>query len=236
MAYVYDDYIYQQKTRRKTGGFFALIILVILLFCLAVFLIPKRKEKLNFYFVELGNFLNYNQACKLNDEIISKQGAGYIYFDGSYHVLANFYYKKDDAQKVCENLKSDYQNAQVFTIELDNFKKIKSNKILSAFYFATDNFLNQLSISNINYDNGQDSVRVYSTNLKIIGERYKSEIDDFLKNFSDKQHYNIIKNCNEILSRIDEFDKMFSLNNFSQQIKYNSIDIVIKCYQIFAEF
>ena len=112
---------YNKKIYRSSGGgsIAVMVFVIIVLIGLAFFLTKQniKHKKNEFYFVEINKCLTYKDASDLSIEIQSRAGAGYVFFDGSYHVLANFYLNKADAESVCENLKPDYPTCKVFSLK-----------------------------------------------------------------------------------------------------------------------
>ena len=73
---------------------------------------PKHTKTCEIYFLEIDSFQSYQSALNLSKEINANGGAGYIYYDGNYHVFANFYSKIEDAKSVLENVLEDFPNSK----------------------------------------------------------------------------------------------------------------------------
>ncbi len=229
---------YKYSSQTKTGGFVIIIVALTLLFGAALFLMQKKDEYTNLYFVEMGVFSNYNDAQKLSTTIKQQAGAGYIYFDTSYHVLANFYFNKSDAEKVCENLIPHHPSAKVFTLSI---KKLKYNKITSKnqqclvdFYDSCNDVLSSLSKANIRYDNNTDSLRVYATNLGLILEKLSPSINDMKTNFKEHKYSSLLTYANNINENLNNFDDENYIID-KQKMRYSTIDIAINFYNFFNE-
>ena len=89
LNYSYNSSYYVNKNKKQVS-ITILIFLIIILLAVAVFLIEKKEKKTYFYFLQANEFLNYKDASNLAYELQSKQGAGYIYYDGSYHVIISY--------------------------------------------------------------------------------------------------------------------------------------------------
>ena len=147
----YRDYIYPKpketapQTRKRRGGarrrgglFIVLIILglagALLLFDylsngMASGLFKKNSgditlKAVDYYAVETGAFTSLNQANARAAETVAAGGAGFIYNDGTFHVIHSAHAKKTDAEAVISkelssnNASSNITTADIFTLKI----------------------------------------------------------------------------------------------------------------------
>lgn len=236
-SYQFDYYQYKKKINKpKTTGFVLLSFLILIALGLAMFLYPNSLGKNEFYFVEINSFLSYNEANDLANTISSLNGAGYVYYDGKYHVFASFYPSKKDAETVCENLKSNYPLASVYTLECDKFYRLKSlsdnqNKSIENLLSATLDLINSIYKCIINFDTDEISINQLFFNLDDIKSEFIKYSDDFFDRFKTDSKYNKAKKyVAKIVDTTDYFEELKEEANeqsVSQKLKYKLIDIVI---------
>ncbi len=233
MQYSFNYQEYQQRIKKKSNhSFTILIITIILLFGLAVFLFPHDLGISYLYFVEVNNFINYSEANKLANEIKEKNGAGYIYYDGKYHVLASFYPSKSDAETIAENLKAEYPSSSVYSLEIKRYNKKNSltseqNKVILNTIEANESLIDSLYKCNISFDTGEFNESELSIKLKVL----KNEIEKSYKAFNSE--FKTLPKFDALSIELDIFDSMntilgsFNGGNVSQCLKYELIKIVI---------
>ena len=136
----YKDYIYPQPKvkaearpakRARGGAKYAVVILIIfaltaalLLFDylsngLAIGLFKKNAGDIvlkaaDYYAAETGAYTSLNQAKARADETTAAGGAGFIYNDGTFHVLFSAHAKKTDA----ETAAAAFNGADTFTLKI----------------------------------------------------------------------------------------------------------------------
>ena len=236
----YDQY---KKTINKKNGFnfSVMFIVIILLLGLCVFLYPKQTNTLNFYFVEIDNFQTYNKANSLANEIKNSGGAGYVYFDGTYHVLASFYSNYKSAEKVVNNLKSDYKNATVFNIETYKFtdkKKLNSsqNKSIKNFLDTTHTMILNLEKLNTNFDKKSLQIEELKIHIKNNQEEFNNVYSSLIEDLKNNSKFNFIKEylvqMKNSLSNLSNLEN----NTASSTLRYETVKLVINRIQFLSCF
>lgn len=233
MEYKFNYTNYEKTIRTNPRGFVAIIITIIILLGLAVYLTQTKPDYVNFYFVEMGNFNNYKDASNYANTIQQKEGAGYIFFDTSYHVLANFYYNKKEAENVCNNLVPAYPNTKVLTLKAKKFNtktaQDKKQKSLIDFLDCCDKTLSSVSKANIRYDNNTDSLRIYQTNLSLILDNATTPMKNLKNNFSEHKYLPLLTFADNIMAQLDKFDDGNHISS-KQKMRYSTIEIAINYY------
>ncbi len=236
-SYEFDYYQYRKKinTPKKTN-FFLLSFFILILLGVAMFFYPNASAKNEYYFVEINSFLSYSEANDLANTISALNGAGYVYYDGTYRVFASFYPRKKDAESVCENLKSDYPTVTIYTLECNKFYKLNDlsndqNKCVENLLSANHNLINAVYKCIINFDTNEINVNELLLNLKNLKSDYQKFSDDFFEQFNTNSKYNKAKKyVAKIESATNFFDELKKEENdhiVSQKLKYTLIDIVI---------
>ena len=232
--YVFNYGDYNKKIHKPTqGGMCVIVFIIICLLGVACFLNQTKPSYNQFYFVEIKNFLTYKDATNLATEIQAKNGAGYVYFDGSYHVLASFYPTKKEAETVCNNLKNDYPSSQVFELNYNKLSKFKNlsqnqNNAISAVNLNLYNAIENLYSCIIKYDTSNIGENELAQTLNKLHSAYKDEYNNFLAQFSNNSKYNKAKtNLEDINSTLNNLSNVTSEQNISYKLKYNAIKIVV---------
>lgn len=228
----YNKKIYKSPS---VGGFAILIFFIIILIGVAFVLIKQTKVKKNeFYFVEINAFASYKDACNLANEIQAKQAAGYVYFNGTYHVLANFYPSKQDAQNVCQNLIEEYPNCKVFSIEYKKF--VKTKNLTNAQANATQNLSNKAhqTIEQI-YNNilAFDKAEINQTELKLNFEKIANDFspcyNNFVAEFKENSKFNKAKtSLSEMFFVLGNLKQLAESNMENFRLKYNMTKFVVE--------
>lgn len=226
------DYSSYKKRIKKTNkfGFIDIFFLIIFLCSLCIVLKQTNTQTYNYYFVEISQFKNFSKANKLANEISQQAGAGFVYFDNSYHVLAGFYLNFSDAETVANNLTDDYKNAKVFSLSATKFKQSKNfsttqNQALKNTISININLLNELYSISTNM-NDQNNLNKNKLKLKKLCDDFNDNLNEFCKNFPNKELYNCknrLQNIKNSLSRIDLASTQESIAN----IRYETINIAI---------
>ena len=169
-----SDFIFDYKQYRKNlnkpnfSNIPILIVIILILLSLAFVLYNnltnQHTNNLTFFFVQTDEVSTYKEASILANEIQSKGGAGYIYFDGKYHILINYYSSESEAKKVAENLKASYEKTTIF--------KLISQASKNKDFQEINDKINNLSNLNINFDKSE-------INLKKIEQETQLVVDDF---------------------------------------------------------
>ena len=232
--YKFDYNEYKRKVRSSIGiSIYLLIFFAVVLLGVIYFIKPKKNVVSNFYFVEVNNFLKYFDANALSAEIQARNGAGYIYFDSSYHVLAGYYLNQQSAQQVCNNIKEDYPTAKVFSIECANFKKHKNltdkqNQIVFEIIEKNLENVENLYENIVNFDKNDINIDDLKNFFNNLSTDYEQICNKFFSNFSENSKYIKSKqNINNINSCIKELSDCVN-NNQLYKLKYNLIKIVVE--------
>ena len=210
--YQFNSKEYNKKIYNRTNnGSFAVIIFFIIILVGAAFLLIKQNKpsKNEFYFVEINQFLTYKEASSLSEEIQSKSGAGYIFFNGKYHVFANFYLSKADAESVSENLKQQYPNCKVYTLSYNKFSK---NKKLS----STEN-----SACKKLYEVGQTSIEQLYNNI------YQYDTSQINENQLKANFCSIADNLSELYFSLGSLKNITDETDFNFKMRYELIKFVV---------
>ena len=236
-SYEFDYCQYRKKINSpKKSRLFLLFFLILIALGLAIMLYPNLIKKDEFYFVEISSFLSYSEANNLANTVSMLNGAGYVYYDGKYHVFVSFYPSKKDAETVCENLKSDYPLASVYTLECDKFYRLRSlsnnqNKSIENLLSANWDLINSVYKCIINLDTNEININQLFLNLENIKSDYQKYSEDFFDHFKINSKYNKAKKyVAKIIDITDYFDELKEETNeqsISQKLKYKLIDIVI---------
>ncbi len=243
--YQFNSKEYNKKIyNRASGGSFAVIIFfVIILVGLAFVLVRQNKPSKNeFYFVEINNFLTYKEAGNLSAELQSKSAAGYVYFDGQYHVLANLYLTKTDANNVCENLKLQYPNCKVYTLSYNKFftnKKLSSseNTAYKKLCEVGKNSIEQLYNNIYQYDISQINETQLKVNFGSIADNFTDTYNQFISAFNSNSKYNKAKSClAELYFSLGTLKNITNETDFNFKMRYELIKIVVNYTSIVSCF
>ena len=236
--YQFDYLSYKKRTTKNFSlSFTFLIILIILLSGLAIYFKPLKTSNYEFYFVKANTFSTYTQANNLSIEIQNSGGGGNLHYKNGYNILVNFYTNKNDAEAVCENLKSTYTTASIYTIQAKNFKNLsnlsknqcKSVQNLEKFLISS---INTLSDTSLKLDKNELNSNQAATIFCSIFNNYQDIYEDFLNQFKTNSKYNPTKEYT-----FNIYTNLQSLSNekenlTNQKIKYLTIDTVLN----FASF
>ncbi len=240
--YVFNYDQYKKTINKKNKFHFSVIfVLIILLLGLCIFLYPKQTTANNFYFVEIDNFQTYNKANSLANEIKNSGGAGYVYFDGTYHVLASFYSNYKSAEKVVNNLKLDYKNANVFTIETNKFlvnKNLNSshNNSIKNFLDATHKIILNLEKLNTEFDKKSLQLSELNIHIKNNQEEFDNVYSNLMENLKNNSKFNLAKEyliqMKSSLSNLSNLEN----NTASTTLRYETIKLTITRIQFLSCF
>lgn len=231
--YKFDSKEYKKKILKKeTFGFsfFVYVFVCIILMGVIFFLKPSIKTKTeNFYYVEVACTLNYNEAFKISTDMQTKGGAGYIYFDGKYHVFANLYLTKLEANSVAENIKEVYPSSKIYEMEFNkniNTKQLSSQqeKAVKNLTQTGFNSLNQIYENIIEYDKANLEKNIMILNFKTIKNNFESCYNEFIAAFDKNSKFNKCKtHLEKLYSSLENltkdenqpFNYKYELINFS---------------------
>ncbi|MBQ8615163.1 MAG: hypothetical protein IJ415_01180 [Clostridia bacterium] len=172
----------------------------------------------------------------MSQTISESGGAGYIYFDGKYHVLASFYSNLDDAESVAENLINEYPNTQVLTIECKHFYSLKNltddqNSAIKNLIDSTKKIILQLEDLSIKFDTKEMNFNEANVHIKKYSDEFASILDGLFKNFKTNSKFNTAKEyaqeIQKTLTNLSNSDEQ----NFSTTLRYSIVDIAITLTQ-----
>ncbi len=228
MSYNFDQKEYREKINKKSSfPATILIFLIIILLGAAFFLQNKKEDYIYFHFVEVQNFLNYSEANKLSNEIQSRNGAGFIYYDGTYHVLANFYLNKSDASSVAENLSSEYPHAKVFTIKNKQYRFYRQNddsKKIAEMLDCNQDLIKDLYSISIKLDKDEYDDRILKSTLSSLKDEYNSKSKSYISHFRSSK---LQPTCEYIQDIQNSLENIIESPEIKKDIKYELIKIVI---------
>lgn len=242
-----NEYIFNYNQYKKTINhnkglsFYFLFVIIIVLLSTIVFIKPEKEKIFKYYFVEVDRFSTYQNALNLSQEINSNGGAGYIYFDGEYHVLASFYTNYDNAEKVATNLKNDYHSSCVFTIKTKPFSKQShlsknQNLAIENLLDTSENVINNLEHSSNQFDKNELTFSKLQVQVENLNDQFYSTYETFLKHFKTNSQLNIAtdyaKRMTTSLNNIKTNDEQ----NISSHIRYELINFVITRHQFLSCF
>ena len=232
------NYYQHKKFLNKKNNFFCLIIvlLIVLLLGLCIFLKPHKSKINEFYFVEIDNFQTYKKALNLSEELQNLACKSYIYFDDKYHVLVSFYSNKNDAEKVCENLKNDYPKSQVICLTFSQFQThknltTKQNSSIENSIISSQKLLQKLEQIYIDFSTQKITFEKAQILLKENHNYFTSALSDFMSNFKADSQYNLSK------TYINNIDKSLFITtqtneqDFSLSLRFEIMSIAISLTQ-----
>lgn len=222
----------QYKNKITTHRNFAIIPLIIAICLLSIFCVilkPKNQIETHFYLVEFDSFLTYKDALVFAQEVQSQGAAGYIHFDGSYHVFASVYLNEKDAKTVSSNIAEDYNSVSIFNFaakkELDT-SNLSSEQAQAAKNYVDFCFKSICEISDLIVS--FDKKEIDETSVK---NRLSSYANDSQKHYKSlistlpKHHkFNTIKDNAQTIN--DTFKEMCTYSS-SSNLKYSLIKLVI---------
>lgn len=225
----YNDYKKRIKKRHNLS-FLIMLVIIALLIIACYFIIPSTKTN-KYYFVRINSYLTYSEASSMAVELQSKSAGGYIYFDGRYHVLANFYPNEEDANKVAENLSNNYPNIDVYTIDSKQYKKSANNtdyNVIKDIIECQVTIINQLYNCIINHDKNMLNNNQFLTMLSSINKDYQDKKSVFHSHFKGSKSANIINaydKVEDIANSLENIEKAVN-DDVSYKLKYELMHIV----------
>lgn len=192
---------------------------VIIVFCAVSCSGENLTFEETYFFVCYRMSDNAVSAGSLSNTASSYGGAGYIlYHNDNYYVTLSCYYKKDEAETVCSNLKKHDLECTVLKIETKEYKLNNQNAINNKeLYLGNLNTLN--SLSSLAYDcaNGLDTGTYSQSKAKQI----LTSITDTLKGLLRTNANNCF--TESIQSAILECESISSGYLFSKNMRYIQI-------------
>lgn len=239
--YIFNFNEYKKKIKKSTNfNWVFTIVFIIFLLGLNVFFKTNFTPNYDFYFVEIDCVKSFSKANKIANELCIKNGAGYIYFDNNYHVLAGFYKDEASAKTVAENISNEFQNAKIFSISVSKsatknakFNKAKNqiNSLLSTL-FEIENSLYETSIL---IETENTNFKTINTKLITLYDKYFNVFDDLKSSFAeDNSAYNILKKAKTIqtsLLNLTQIDQQ----ELAQKLRYETVNIAVNHTMILNE-
>lgn len=238
--YQFDYVQYKKKINKKSVCLIPILLILNFILLVVAFYLTTSSNEQEFYFVQIDEFATYKDANTLACEIQGKNAGGYIYYDGTYHVLASFYLLKDDAESVSTNLKNDYPNACVFSISTP--KKIYATSLSNKQHACANEFclnslsaIQQLADLSIKYDCSEISFSELSVKIKDLSSSLRKSKDNLSAELSSPKYALAIKHAEEIAICLEELEETTE-QEMSKQIKYELIKLVINYSSFLSAF
>lgn len=232
--YTFNYNEYKKKIKQQHGfSFLIILFLIIALVGIAYWLISNNGQNEYLYFVEVNSYLSYNEANIKAGEIQTQNGAGYIYFDNVYHVLAGYYPTEESATAVVNNILPSEPNSKVFKLECNSFNRRnnltnKQNELVIEIVNKNKTNLNKIYENIINFDKNEANINELNINFLNLKTDYENLISEFSKNFNQKSKYiNAIDSVKKIKTSIENLITSLSNNEF-YKLKYETINIAIQ--------
>ena len=240
--YVFNYYQYKNSIPKKNNFNFTIVFFVIIiLLSLCVFLKPKPTKLVEFYFVEIDCFQTYQQAINLSNELTLFGGAGYIYFDGNYHVIASFHSSYDDAKSVCKNIKTEYKNSSIFTLSNSPFVEqknlnISQNNSIKDFIKTAEKTILDMEKYLIMCSKKEIAFNALSIALNETKKDFDLSYNSLLSSFKTNSKLNTMKEyANQISKSISDLCNT-SEQNFLAKFRYQIVNIVVNYHHFLSCF
>lgn len=237
--YNFDYKEYKKSTHKKSNySLLILLALIVSLMIIAFVVKPASKQAGIFYFVRLNSYLTYKEANKMSSELQGRGGAGYIHFDGRYHVLIAYYASESEAMSVVNNLKNEYPTVDIFNLEIKQYRSKKyfsheQNKAVVNLIKTTDETINNLYSQLLQHEKNEINTSELSINLSNIIKDYKDMSSEYKSKLSNKKASTI-----STLEKLDKIEN--SLNNIKSNInekyytKYELVNIIFNYYSLLS--
>lgn len=134
------------KGKRAAGILIAVLMLLTAAICLLVVFLPKLTAATvgadgfggkRFYFLATGKYEDRSDALFASQDAINRGGAGYIYNDGAYNVIASVYDSESDAKALASvNENSYYFEISVPKLDTGNESDLAALKFLTGEWFS----------------------------------------------------------------------------------------------------
>ncbi|MFQ6752206.1 MAG: hypothetical protein ACLRFL_01390 [Clostridia bacterium] len=173
-------------------------------------------------------------------KIQQQSGAGYIYYDEKYRVLASFYLTEKEAESVIKNISSDYSHSRVYTLDIHRFSSLnnlskKQNEIIISISDLLLNTIQRLSELSVAFDTNSKSLDSILLEINTLRTSFDSVRSKFLSLFHQDSTYNANKvDLQEIANSLERISKSNN-SQFGQTIKFETINIIIN-YSSFLSF
>ena len=225
--YNFNYHQYKKKIHKQNVSIIPLLLCIIIITLgVAFFLRPQKTELNKFYFVEIDSFETYKDASNLAQNIQSSGGAGYIYYNNKYRVLAGFYPYYSQAESVTNNLKSEFKNCQIFTLECKKLKNINNlsssqNNVMNEFSKVVFKNIYKMADLSIKYDKNEIDTQNLSLSFKSINNEIDSYYQEFISNFKTNSKFNTAKSyAKNITSSLKTLQNIETEQEINRKIKY----------------
>lgn len=240
--YSFDITSYHKKiNKKKSIPFLVLILMIISLSVCWYFINPKAENFYQFYIVYADRFNTYKQASSLASKIQTEGGAGYIFYDQYYYVFVNTYANENSAEKVVENIKDDYSNANIYHLKINKLNSFKNSKLdqqksLYDYNTSLANTLLELTGNSIKYDSHETSYEQYIISIKNSKEYTQKLSTECIKHLSYDLTFNTIKsNIQKINNSLDAMSSLDSVN-ITWKAKFYNCQILESYLSIASSF
>lgn len=240
MNYLFNFEQYKKRLNKKSkDSYLIMFVIIVLLLGLSMCFQPKPKTT-DFYFISAGKFSTYKQAATLSEEIQQRNGAGYIYYNESYHVLVSCYLKNKDAKNVLNNIKPDYPNSYCITLSIKNFNDMKNltkaqNTAIKDVINTCEKLISNLQTYSIDYK--ENNLIKIKSDINVLFEKFIKDKDNFYNQFPNNSKFNV---CKESLENINECINILlsdtGINNYKTYLMYNTINLVIELNNFTSNF
>ena len=209
----------------------AIVLAFIFFFCLilicAMLVLVKKEDKVfnkqTFFYVCTTKSRNKIDKTK-QDLVKSLGGAGVVlFYKENFNLIANVYLSEDNAKDVKNQIKTNFETAEVVKMEVKTIsksmqKKIKENFSFYKFFKYLNEIVNQLDELNMNYMSGA----VSEGNMMTLLISEKLELETIIKQFENPNKEVIFENiktyANLLLLHYENF-----FSEFYQSTKKQSL-------------
>ncbi len=235
--YQFNQKEYRKKIYKNGGGSVAILIFIcIILIGAAFILMPKKSaSKQEFYFVEINQFITYKDANELAISIQEKGGAGYVFFNGSYHVFAGYYPTKSEAETVCENLKEEFECACVFSLEYSlNSKNLSANQktALSNMVEMSENTIGEIYENILSFVKNENSEAKLKLNFSAILKNFESKMEEFNGVFKDNKFSKARASLEKMHTSLTNLNDITD----ASKLRYEQISFVVNYVSFLSSF
>ena len=230
----YFDYSLTENTKKsgKKWKFVFIFLCLALLVAVSSFFAVRQKRKnekfdKNCYLLVVGNFAYAADAKEVADSVEKVGGAGFVWVDKSFEVVAFAYPTQKDAAKVQKNLESTTWET---TIKKINLKKPKLNRAVQSQKNAIDylwNLIDRLYKISLNFD--QENISNAEAHKQL--SKISKELNQLqLKLERNEVNSVVYSGINLIKNEIDDFlKKSYAKNLYSSGIKLICVKTIYTC-------
>ena len=235
-ATFYNFYV-ATKNPKKPRNFlkigFILLLCILLVFVLIFFRIKKASsgEKFNkfAYLVVVGEFAKSSDAKDYSDTVEKSGGAGYVWIDDNYSVVAFVYPTLFKAESVLKNLEETPWKASIKKIALKKPNAPKgAQKSAVDFIWSQMTELYNLSIK---FDKGE------ATEAPIYKKLSKTELDiSLIINNLGSDNFKLKSRLESLKNNIEKFLKSFYKSNiYASGLKNLCVDFVYAAFNLYND-